>query len=138
MASSPSPQSKSAVADFDPSVDGPKPVYTRFRLGEGRGGGSCRWGTVVLRSSTPTPDPSPQGGGEHRERRIGCDLPSQMGGEKKRGADVTACSRESALPAPSDSSGRPRRRPAGRRRPAAHSSFPARSPRRTTPDSPPD
>jgi hypothetical protein len=26
-------QSKSAVADFDHSIDGPKPAYTRFRLG---------------------------------------------------------------------------------------------------------
>jgi len=32
---SPSPQSKSAVADFDHSIYGPKPAYTRFRLGEG-------------------------------------------------------------------------------------------------------
>src|SRR5215831_1829073 len=72
---SPSPQSKSSVADFDPSVDGPKPAYTRFRLGEGWGGGSCRGGTTVLHSSTPTPDPSPQGGGEQRQHRIMCDHP---------------------------------------------------------------
>ena len=39
---SPSPQSKSAVADFDHSIDAPKPAYAQFRLGEGRGGGSCR------------------------------------------------------------------------------------------------
>ena len=45
--SPPSPQSKSAVADFDHSIEGPNP------LGEGRGG------------PTPTPDPSLQGGGEH-------------------------------------------------------------------------
>ena len=35
-ASSPSPQSKSAVADFDHSIDGPKPACTRVQLGEGR------------------------------------------------------------------------------------------------------
>jgi hypothetical protein len=31
----PPPHSKSAVADFDVSVEWPKPAYTRFRLGEG-------------------------------------------------------------------------------------------------------
>src|SRR5215831_1554492 len=31
----PSPQSKSAVGDFDHSISGPKPAYTRFRRGEG-------------------------------------------------------------------------------------------------------
>jgi acetate---CoA ligase (ADP-forming) len=35
----PSLQSKSAVADFDHFISGPKPAYTRFRLGEGWGGG---------------------------------------------------------------------------------------------------
>src|SRR5712671_2107437 len=60
-ASSPSPQSKSAVADFDPFVEWPKPAYTRIRLGEGRGGGSGGCGPVVPHSPTPTPDPSPQG-----------------------------------------------------------------------------
>ncbi len=62
--SAPSPQSKSAVADFDHSISGPKPAYTRFRLGEGRGGGSRGCGQTVPHSPTPTPDPSPQGGGE--------------------------------------------------------------------------
>jgi alpha-D-ribose 1-methylphosphonate 5-triphosphate synthase subunit PhnI len=42
--SSPSPQSKSAVADFDHTIDGPKPAYTQFRLGEGPGGESGRGG----------------------------------------------------------------------------------------------
>jgi carbon monoxide dehydrogenase subunit G len=37
----PSLQSKSAVADFDHSNDGPKPAYTQFRPGEGRGGGGA-------------------------------------------------------------------------------------------------
>jgi FAD/FMN-containing dehydrogenase/Fe-S oxidoreductase len=68
--SSPSPQSKSAVADFDHSIDGPKPAYTRFRLGEGRGGGSGGYGTAVPHSTTPTPDPSPQGGGEQKHRDV--------------------------------------------------------------------
>jgi peptide/nickel transport system ATP-binding protein len=63
-AASPSPQSKSAVADFDRSIEGPKPAYTRFRLGEGRDGGSGGYGRAMPHSPTPTPDPSPQGGGE--------------------------------------------------------------------------
>src|SRR5713226_10070426 len=33
-------------------------------VGEGRGGGSCRCCTAVPPGTTPTPDPSPQGGGE--------------------------------------------------------------------------
>src|SRR5215467_7831422 len=61
---SPSPRSKSAVADFDHFIEWPKPAYTRFRLGEGRGGGSGGCGKAVPHSTTPTPDPSPQGGGE--------------------------------------------------------------------------
>ena len=62
--SSPSPQSKSAVADFDHSIDGPKSAYTRFRMGEGQveGAGGC--GNDGPPLSTPTPVPSPQGGGE--------------------------------------------------------------------------
>src|SRR5262249_42736572 len=60
---SPSPQSKSAVADVDHSIDGPKPAYTRFRLGEGWGGGSRRSGTLEPNGTAPIPDPSPQGGG---------------------------------------------------------------------------
>src|SRR5262249_46572754 len=55
----PSPQSKSAVADFDHSNDGPKPAYPQFRLGEGRGGGSEGEGTEVPNSPTTTSDPSP-------------------------------------------------------------------------------
>jgi excinuclease ABC subunit C len=39
------PQSKSAAADFDHFNKGPKPAYTRFRLGEGRTAeGSPGWG----------------------------------------------------------------------------------------------
>src|SRR5262252_5200198 len=60
----PSPQSKSAFADFDHFIEWPKPAYTRFRLGEGWGGGSGGYGAAVPRTSTPTPNPSPQGGGE--------------------------------------------------------------------------
>jgi len=66
----PSPQSKSAVADFDHSIEGPKPVYTRFRLGEGWGGVAGGYGAAVPRPSTPTPDPSPQGGGEQTHRGV--------------------------------------------------------------------
>src|SRR5262249_11621573 len=61
---SPSPRSKSAVADFDRFIEWPKPAYTRFRLGEGWGGGSGGCGDAVPPLSTPTPNPSPQGGGE--------------------------------------------------------------------------
>ena len=63
-----SPQSQSAVADFDYFIEWPKPAYTRFRLGEGWGGGSGGYGTNVPHSTTPTPDPSPQGGGEKEHR----------------------------------------------------------------------
>jgi 3',5'-cyclic AMP phosphodiesterase CpdA len=56
------PQSKSAVADFDHSIGGPKSAYTRFRLGDGRGAGAG--GIKVPRSAIPPPDPSPEGGGE--------------------------------------------------------------------------
>jgi excinuclease ABC subunit C len=79
--SSPSPQSKSAVADFDHSNDGPKPAYTRFRLGEGRGGGSGDLGAEVPHSPTPTPDPSPQGGGEKDAEQPWPDLVLVDGGE---------------------------------------------------------
>src|SRR5215470_11735986 len=64
LCASPSPQSKSAVADFDRFIEWPKPAYTRFRLGEGWGAGSGGCGTGVPYSATPTPNPSPQGGGE--------------------------------------------------------------------------
>src|SRR5260370_28591076 len=49
----------SYVVDFDHSMDGPKPAYTQFRLGEGRGGGSGSYGTTLPPLPTPTPDPSP-------------------------------------------------------------------------------
>ena len=62
----PSPQSKSAVADFDHFIEWPKPAYTRFRLGEGWDGGSGGYGTNVPHSTTPTPDLFPQRGGEKR------------------------------------------------------------------------
>src|SRR5216684_3781734 len=58
-AATPSPLSKSAVADFDRFIEWPKPAYTRFRLGEGRGGGSGGCGNAVPPLTTPTPDPSP-------------------------------------------------------------------------------
>src|SRR3984893_7979748 len=67
-AATPSPPSKSAVADFDRFIEWPKPAYTRFRLGEGWGGGSGGCGNDVPPLATPTqegrPLPSPQGGGE--------------------------------------------------------------------------
>src|SRR5215831_81774 len=76
---SPSPQSKSAVADFDRFIEWPKPAYTRFRLGEGRGGGSGGCGNAMPPLTTPTPDPSPQGGGEEfaaPPRREAADAPA--------------------------------------------------------------
>ena len=69
----PSPQSKSAVADFDRFNEWPKPAYTRFRVGEGRGGGSGGCGNGVPPLTTPTPDPSPQGGGENPTRLLPAD-----------------------------------------------------------------
>jgi uncharacterized protein len=41
-----SPQSKSAVGDFDQSGDGPKPAHPRFQPGEGTGGGSSGSGAA--------------------------------------------------------------------------------------------
>src|SRR5262249_10728870 len=58
------PPIEMAVADFDRFIEWPKPAYTRFRLGEGWGGGSGGCGDAVPPLSTPTPNPSPQGGGE--------------------------------------------------------------------------
>src|SRR5262245_6129200 len=60
----PSPQSKSAVADLDRFVEWPKPAYTRFRLGEGWGGGSCRGALKCHISRPPPPTPPHKGGGE--------------------------------------------------------------------------
>src|SRR5262249_58620255 len=62
-AATPSPRSKSAVADFDRFIEWPKPAYKRSRLGEGWGGGSGGCGTAVPPLTTPTPNPSPRGGG---------------------------------------------------------------------------
>src|SRR5215470_3407794 len=46
-------------------IAGPRPYAAPSPLvGEGRGGGSGDFGTDVPHGSTPTPDPSPQGGGE--------------------------------------------------------------------------
>jgi Cobalamin synthesis G C-terminus len=42
-------------------------------VGEGWGGGSGRCGAVVPPGTTPTPDPSPQGGGEQKGHRAICD-----------------------------------------------------------------
>jgi acyl-CoA synthetase (NDP forming) len=86
--SAPSPQSKSAVADFDHSIDGPKPAYTRFRLGEVRGGGSGGGGTAAPHPSTPTPDPSPaeprysEGSATHQSDRSRQQPTSVGGGEE--------------------------------------------------------
>src|SRR5215831_5933920 len=63
-AASPSPQSKSAVADFDRFIEWPKPAYTRFRLGEGRGGGSG--GVAMLYRPSRPPPPAPPHKGEGR------------------------------------------------------------------------
>ena len=91
---SPSPQSKSAVADFDQSIDGPKPAYTRFRLGEGRGGGARGWGNVVPSLPTPTPDRSPaeprysEGSATQQSDRSRQQPTSVGGGEQKGGAEA--------------------------------------------------
>ena len=56
----PSAHSKSAVADFDHSIEWPKPAYKRFRLGEIRDGGAG--GDGAASPSGPTPGetaPSP-------------------------------------------------------------------------------
>jgi len=83
----PSPQSKSAVADFYHSIDGPKPAYTRFRLGEARGGGSGSCSTTVPYGTPPTPDPSPaeprysEGSATQQSDRIRQQPTSVRGGE---------------------------------------------------------
>jgi sulfite reductase beta subunit-like hemoprotein len=47
-------------------------------VGEGRGGGSGDFGNEVPHLATPTPDPSPQGGGEKRQPLAPCiRLPRQ-------------------------------------------------------------
>jgi len=53
VARPPSAQSKSAVADFDPFIEWSKPTYTRFRLGEGRGGGAV--GHLIATSADAPP-----------------------------------------------------------------------------------
>src|SRR5260370_25372585 len=63
-ASRPLPQSKSGVADFDHFIGWPKPAYTRFRLGRGRGWGSGDVAPQCPTARPPHPDPPPQGGRE--------------------------------------------------------------------------
>ena len=86
---SPSPQSKSAVADFDRFIEWPKPAYTRFRMGEGRGGGSGGCGTAVSHPPTPTPDPSPaeprySEGSATQQSDRSRQQPTSVGGEEKK------------------------------------------------------
>jgi dihydroorotate dehydrogenase len=76
--SSPSPQSKSAVADFDPSLSA-EVGNSRLRVGEGRGGGSWNDPRSRNNSATPTPDPSPQGGGAKERRPAICNTSAQPG-----------------------------------------------------------
>ena len=97
--SSPSPQSKSAVADFDHSINGPKPAYTRFRLGEGRGGGSGGCGNAVPPLPTPTPDPSPaeprySEGSATQQRDRSRQQPTSIGG----GEEFAAPPRKTPIP----------------------------------------
>src|SRR5216683_4947060 len=64
ITSSPLPQSKSAVADFDRFVEWPNPRYSEVRLGRGWGWGSSCGAPYVPHLPTPHPDPPPQGGRE--------------------------------------------------------------------------
>ena len=85
--SSPSPQSKSAVADFDHSIDGPKPAYTQFRLGEGRGEGSRSSGNVVPSPPTPSPaEPRYSEGSAARQSDRSRQQPTSIGGGERRAA----------------------------------------------------
>jgi 3',5'-cyclic AMP phosphodiesterase CpdA len=54
----PSLQTRSAVADCDHSIDGPKTAHARFRLEEVRRGGTKGLGAEVPESSRSTQDPS--------------------------------------------------------------------------------
>src|SRR5216684_7392149 len=87
-AATPSPLSKSAVADFDRFIEWPKPAYTRFRLGEGWGGGSGGCGNAVPPLATPTPDPSPaeprySEGSATRQSDRSRQQPTSVGGGEK-------------------------------------------------------
>ncbi len=63
-------------------------------VGEGRGGRSGGYGTEVPHLATPTPDPSPQGGGE----KIGGDRLTNMTSAKMRGEETTPLVWRPALP----------------------------------------
>src|SRR5260370_15953744 len=71
-------------------MSGRKPAYTRFRLGEGRGGGSGSYGPAVPPLRTPTPDPSPaeprysEGSATQQSDRSRQQPTSVGGGEKTR------------------------------------------------------
>jgi cobaltochelatase CobN len=70
------PQTSGALLDGldkDCVVSSPSPL-----VGEGRGGGSRGYGPTVHHSSTPTPDPSPQRGGEQNERRATSNCPASL------------------------------------------------------------
>src|SRR5712671_5870470 len=54
--------------------------------GGGSGWGVVPRGTVLLHSSTPTPDPSPQGGGEQNAAPYAIALPARGGGRVAAGA----------------------------------------------------
>ncbi len=61
----------STAAAAQPAFAAPSPL-----VGEGRGGGARALGTDVPHGSTPTPDPSPQGGGEQARVGLSLDRPS--------------------------------------------------------------
>src|SRR5204862_8030106 len=56
-------------------------------VGEGRGGGWCRVAPVVRHRATPTPDPSPQGGGKSESRRAALMGAKWFGASVKRKED---------------------------------------------------
>src|SRR6266852_38720 len=61
--SSPSPNRNRLLPISISFVEWPKPAYTRFRLGEGRGGGSCRGAQSYFTPRPPPPTPPHKGEG---------------------------------------------------------------------------
>jgi len=59
---------------YSAAASSPSPL-----VGEGRGGGSGDLGKKVPHRTTPTPDPSPQGGGEKKRCPATCDSPTDTG-----------------------------------------------------------
>jgi hypothetical protein len=65
--SAPSPNQTPASRGLVTSLELPEAGKPAAGLGEGWGGGSCGVAPTMPHSTIPTPNPSPQGGGERTE-----------------------------------------------------------------------